>query len=342
MAMKEVRVLAISPTASLDVEPGQARAPADRFELNVRIMESALAEAAAYRPDIVCFPETMLQDGLPYDRRMDAGYTVEADAPAVARLAAAARRLGSFVLVTTLLRDGGHVFNSALLLDPQGRRLGRYDKYQPTRYEMETGVRPGNAVPVWQTELGRIGCVICFDLKFPEIGLELARQQAQLVLFPTMFMGGTRLAAWARDFGFYLVRCHTSSGVVVDPVGNTVATEGPPVPLAGVPAEARLTFATVNTDRGTFHYDYHWRRLAEIRSRYAAEVEVHDMRHEALFNLESRAAGLSIDAVAAELNLMPAGRYFDNAREQRQCILAGHAWAAPQPDEPSHPCLARR
>src|SRR5262249_58464780 len=54
-------------------------------------------------------------------------------------------------------------------------------------------VVPGDALPVWDTSLGRIGVEICYDLRFPEVTRTLALKGADIVCHPTNFPMAARI-----------------------------------------------------------------------------------------------------------------------------------------------------
>ncbi len=59
-------------------------------------------------------------------------------------------------------------FYTAVLTDRKGRVIGKYRKVYIPREEMECGVTPGTDYPVFDTNLGRIGMIICWDVQYLE------------------------------------------------------------------------------------------------------------------------------------------------------------------------------
>ena len=84
-----------------------------------------LEAAASYKPDIACLPETFTR-----------GAAEAVSGPTTERLGAWARRHGSYVLFGLKTQRDGRVYNSALLLDRQGRLAGTFDKMHPTEREL--------------------------------------------------------------------------------------------------------------------------------------------------------------------------------------------------------------
>ena len=76
------------------------------------------------------------------------------------------------------------IYNTAVLVGPRGY-LGKYRKmYLPTHsvFEEKRYFRPGYETPVFETELGKIGLIICYDVFFPEVSRALKLKGAQIIV----------------------------------------------------------------------------------------------------------------------------------------------------------------
>jgi predicted amidohydrolase len=80
----------------------------------------------------------------------------------------------------------GKVYNTASVIDPAGKVIGRHRKLFPFRpYEM--GVEPGADFLVFDVpEVGRFGISICYDMWFPETSRSLVTMGAEVILHPSM------------------------------------------------------------------------------------------------------------------------------------------------------------
>ena len=99
-------------------------------------------------------------------------------------------------------RPGSRYVNAARLFTPAGR-IGVQEKLIMTPFERNWGVSSGEALRVFETELGRIGVAICYDSEFPLLVRAQAEAGAQIILVPscTEFRSGysrVRTAAMAR------------------------------------------------------------------------------------------------------------------------------------------------
>lgn len=135
----------------------------------------AIAEAARLGARLLVFPEVFLA-GYPFwtlhldptsakrFRRPFIQSAVQADGPEIARLCAAARATGVHVMMGLNERDGGTVFNSQILIAPGQGVVGKRRKLMPTFHErMVWGWGDTRDVAVFETELGTVGGLICFE-----------------------------------------------------------------------------------------------------------------------------------------------------------------------------------
>jgi len=113
-----------------------------------------------------------------------AGAIDEACEQYVQRIGAICRRCGMYVAGGTVTHLHGRFRNTALLQDPAGRVIAAYHKTHLPKDETR-GITPGGGLPVFDTPLGKIGMLICWDIVFPEPFAVLALKGAELVIQPT-------------------------------------------------------------------------------------------------------------------------------------------------------------
>lgn len=182
--------------------------------------------------DIVCLPEAITLVGT----RLTGPQTAEPiPGPSTEQLGAAAKRNRLWVVAGLYEQDGPQVYNSAVLLDRQGRLAGKYRKIHLPREEWAKGITPGHEYPLFQTDFGRVAIQICYDWFFPEVDTIFALQGAEVVFAPTW---GTTFAdregrvegenvfrVRARDNGIYLVpSVYDGSSMVIDPLGRVLVS----------------------------------------------------------------------------------------------------------------------
>jgi len=154
---------------------------------NYRRFEQYAREAAAGGAQVIVTSEGYL-DGYLGNMKFHPELTVEklaeiaepVDGPYVKRAAGLAKELGVHIVFCFSERRGETVMNTAALLSPDGSLLGTYSKSH-TGGEFYT---PGSAFPVWDTPIGKIGILICFDRQLPETARMLGLQGVEVILIP--------------------------------------------------------------------------------------------------------------------------------------------------------------
>ena len=100
--------------------------------------------------------------------------------------------------------DGGRLFNTTVVFDPQGTEVARYRKIHlfdittpdGQGYRESASYGGGDQVVTFDAGDLRVGCAICYDLRFPELFLALRRAGAELILLPSAFMVPTGRDHW--------------------------------------------------------------------------------------------------------------------------------------------------
>lgn len=161
---------------------------------NLEHFSRFITMAAENHADIVCLPEaiTLAGTGKTYIEVSE-----PIPGPSTEFLGNLARQYRMYIVAGLLERDGPVVYNTAVLIDRKGKLAGRYRKVALPREEIEGGVTPGDSYPVFDTDFGRIGMMICWDLEFPEVARQLAMQGAEVILMP--IWGGNLTLASARS-----------------------------------------------------------------------------------------------------------------------------------------------
>ncbi|MBY0505262.1 MAG: carbon-nitrogen hydrolase family protein [Bryobacteraceae bacterium] len=219
-----------------------------------------LATAATQVPagtDLIVFPEgiTVIGTGKAY---ADVVETIPG--PTTERLGKLARDRRAYVVAGLYEREGKVLYNTAVLLDRQGQIAGRYRKVYLPAGEVEGGLTPGLSYPVFTTDFGTLGMLICYDVFFPEPARALASQGADLIVLP--IWGGDETLAKARaiENGVHLI----SSGYdypthIINPVGEI---------LAQAPKDGTTATVTLDLERrypAQYLGDVRTRRLKESR-----------------------------------------------------------------------------
>ncbi len=111
--------------------------------------------------------------------------SVDVPGPAVDRLAGIAAENSLHVVIGVIERDGGTLYCTALFFSPDGY-LGKHRKLMPTAAErIVWGFGDGSTMPVFDTPLGRIGAVICWENYMPLLRMAMYAKGIQIYCAPT-------------------------------------------------------------------------------------------------------------------------------------------------------------
>ena len=109
--------------------------------------------------------------------------------PTVARFAALAKELGVVLPISVFERAGQAHYNTTVVVDADGKRLGIYRKSHipdGRGYQEKFYFSPGDTgFKVWDTAAGKVGLGICWDQWFPECARAMALMGAEILLYPT-------------------------------------------------------------------------------------------------------------------------------------------------------------
>ncbi|MFJ4067481.1 carbon-nitrogen hydrolase family protein [Pseudomonas sp. NPDC089996] len=157
-------------------------------------LQASCADAVEAGAQLLLLPEyagLVLSGQLPAEQRGDLKGSIAGIQPLIepwlALCEGLARRWGIYLQPGSLpvLDLDGQYRNRAWLFGPTGM-LGYQDKLMMTRFEREHwGIAAGDGLQVFDTDLGRLGILICYDNEFPMLARRLAEGGADLILAPS-------------------------------------------------------------------------------------------------------------------------------------------------------------
>ena len=172
----------VAACVQIAITPNDVQANVDK---GILWLEKAVRD---YQAELVVFPETVTTG---YETNLDAyelwDLVDEAPGRITHAVQAAAKDLGVHVVWPSYRRGGerGVVYNSAILIGPDGEIIGIYDKTHPAPWERTDGggwATVGDRADVFKTSLGDIGMIICYDGDFPELSRLLAVKGAEIII----------------------------------------------------------------------------------------------------------------------------------------------------------------
>jgi len=152
---------------------------------NVEAMVRTIADLAGQGVQLAVFPELATTGYMFTDADECRAVAEEVPAgPSTQRLLAACAEYGMHIVFGIAERSGEQLYNSSALLGPDGF-IGTYRKLHLWNRE-NVVFSPGDlGLPVYHTDLGDIGILICYDIWFPEAARTLALAGAELLAVPT-------------------------------------------------------------------------------------------------------------------------------------------------------------
>ncbi len=209
--------------------------------VNAERAAAKLAQLAGEGVDLAVFPEAFLTGYCVSSQdEADALAIYDAD-PALQRLRKASEEHNILAVAGFAERAGDVVRNAAVLFEP-GSLPRYYRKTHLPELGLDKFVQAGDSLPVFDTRLGKIGILICFDLRPPEATRALALRGAELIVLPTNWPVGAEVSAdhlaiaRAAENRVFVVTCNRvgeengfrfiGRSKIVHPTGRVLAAAG--------------------------------------------------------------------------------------------------------------------
>jgi predicted amidohydrolase len=245
-------------------------------------------EEGARGADLIVLPEAWTgQEPLPID------------GPLMQQIAALAKKHRTYIVNSVFRRGDGKDFNSAILIDREGRVAGTYDKAFPYWSELEKNseLEVGGDVPVFETDFGKLGIAICFDVNFPELWRRLADRHAELVVWPSAYCAGSALQAHAINHHYYIVTATwRNHSLVYDITGEQLVNSK----RDGV----NITRVSLDLDRRVYHENFNWTKAQQILKDLPDDVALDKyLELEQWFVLKAKRPGVNMLSIAKKYGL---------------------------------------
>ena len=221
-----------------------------KHDAKLKLALDHLETAGKQGVDIACLPEEF------------AGFKAEPiPGPTTKAVAEAARRHRMYVVCPIREQDGDRQYNTAVLIDRQGKVAGRYRKVFVYWGE---GLHPSlEGVKAFDTDFGRISILTCFDLNFAELWQQADLLDAEIVFWPSAYGGGCPLNAYATAFNYYVVP--VGAGNIIDSTGKTLEKVEKPRPQQFI--------ATLDLDRTFVHTNFNTAKVKRLLAEHKGEIE---------------------------------------------------------------------
>jgi len=181
--------------------------PTTDKKLNIRKAEEMIKEAANHFASMVVFGEMF---NCPYQNEYFPKFAETIpDGETYKMLGEAAKANKVYVVGGSIPElDGGIIYNTSFIFNPEGELIGKHRKMHLFDVELESGLTfkesdtlgRGDKVTVLDTDFCKVGVAICYDIRFPELMRLMALEGAEVVIIPAAFNMTTGPAHWEMIF----------------------------------------------------------------------------------------------------------------------------------------------
>ena len=213
---------------------------ADKME-NVRTVKTYLEKIKDENPDFVILPEMFC---CPYQTENFPIYAEKEGGPVWQQLSGYAKQYGIYLIGGSMPEKDaeGNVYNTCYVFDREGKQIGKHRKVHLFDIDVKGGqtfkesdtLTAGDSDTVFDTEFGKIGVMLCFDIRFPELSRMMVNDGAKVIFVPAAFNMTTGPAHWelsfrtrALDNQIYMVGCAPARDVSAGYIswGHSIVTD---------------------------------------------------------------------------------------------------------------------
>lgn len=218
---------------------------------NIRTAGTYIEKIKAENPDFVILPEMFC---CPYQTENFPVYAEKEGGPSWQAMSDYARKYHIYLIAGSMPEadDVGKVYNTSYIFDRDGKQIGKHRKAHLFDINVKNGqhfkesdtLTSGDHATVFATEFGKMGVMICYDIRFPEFARTMVLDGARMIFVPAAFNMTTGPAHWeltfrarALDNQIYMLGCaparDTQAGyiswghsIVTDPWGKVMKQLG--------------------------------------------------------------------------------------------------------------------
>jgi predicted amidohydrolase len=268
---------------------------------NLSLGLSLLDAAGASKVDIAVLPESFPYAGIDGKRISELaeifpGKCIEA-------VANKAKQHEMNVVAGFYIYLEGILRNVAILFDRKGSISGIYIKKYTTEGEINGGVIPGVSTNIFQTDVGKIGIAVCFDINWAEIW-ENFENNADFVCWISAYEGGFPLQSRA-----WINRIPIATSVMsyhskfIDISGKI---------LTSTSRWNRVAIIDYNLDREIFHVDGQYDKILELQTKYGNSISIESYTEEHLFLLQSMSEDITLKEIIEKEGLISYKSYIES------------------------------
>lgn len=218
---------------------------------NLEKAVAAIEEAAKHGADLICFPELMNGEA---SEGKQTEMAEDLDGKTISILREKAKEHKVYIHTGSMherIEGENRCYNTSMLLNREGQIVSTYRKIHMFDVTLTDGtvcaesqyIKPGEEIVTVETELGKLGFAVCYDIRFPELFRRMALEGAQVIIVPASFTLATGKDHWepllrarAIENGCYMLATNQigeknsysafGNSMVIDPWGTVVSRAG--------------------------------------------------------------------------------------------------------------------
>jgi predicted amidohydrolase len=178
----------------------------ERITDTLKAIEEILSEYQGSQLDFIVLPEMFM---CPYQIESFAEYSQNDESRVIEWLKKISAFYNSYVIGGSVPeKEGSKIFNTSYVFDRVGNIIKKYRKKHLFSVTYPNGkifkesdtLSPGIDDGVFSTEFGKVGIMICFDVRFPDLAADLRRKGAKMIFIPAAFNTFTGPLHWETTF----------------------------------------------------------------------------------------------------------------------------------------------
>lgn len=289
--------------------------PENTIEKRMKDVLRRMESLYAFEPDIICLPETV---NISWVRENVSLEEVAEDenspGPITSMLADIAGKYGTYIICPLITKNQGKFYNSAILLNREGKIDGVFHKVSPTisectpdAYFKGGSVTPGSLrPPVFKTDFGNIGILICMDASWPHSWHSLKKDGVEIVFFPSQASYKHLLSPYAWLNHYYIVSSTGDDARIFDINGELIAEDG---------EFARWVCAPINLEKAFLHIWPQVQKFDDIQRKYGRKIRFNINHPENWATIESLHPDIKVKEVLKEFGLPDYDEQIEEATE---------------------------
>ena len=289
--------------------------PEETVEKRIRNILKRMESVVAFKPDIVCLPETFPTSWVREKKPLaEIAEDEDVPGPITKRIAEFAKKHNCYIVCPIITKKDKRFYNSAVLIDRAGSIVGVFHKVHPVSTEIRPsdyykggGVTPGPIKPpVFKTDFGMIGVMICYDAVWPESWRHLKDDGAEIVFYPSQAAGGSLLNNHAWINHYYIVSSTGEDARIIDVSGDDIAVSG---------KFARWVCAPINLEKAFVHIWPSVKKFDALQAKYGRNIRIKIWHPENWATVESLNPNVKVLDVLKEFDIPTYDEQINEATE---------------------------